>query len=354
MYKAVVNCEVITPMFIAGADGKTPELRAASIKGVLRFWWRALQGEPDLQNLRQRETQLFGGTGEGGGKEGGGRKSAVKIIVKNIRPQVESNPQKFRDDGINYLLYSMVTMREKRPYYKPGSNFDILLLGKDLKQIEEALNALLAASLFGGLGSRTRRGAGGFSIKKVEVNGKAERKWIIPHTDDPYEIKDYINDTVKPITFSPKYTCLSKSKVLIFEPTTNWQSALSVIGNAFKEFRGRNKNEVYKTPAFGFPILHGIRERNIRSFGGFQVSASGKYEAVGRRASPIVLKIIKAGDNYFPVVVSFANEFLPPNFMISSDKDANNKTGKTPDLSLLDKFLNQLTTLDSYSLKISF
>ncbi len=33
--------ETITPLFLAGADGQTPELRPPSIKGMMRFWWRA-------------------------------------------------------------------------------------------------------------------------------------------------------------------------------------------------------------------------------------------------------------------------------------------------------------------------
>ena len=33
--------ETITPMFMAGADGETFELRPSSIKGDMRFWWRA-------------------------------------------------------------------------------------------------------------------------------------------------------------------------------------------------------------------------------------------------------------------------------------------------------------------------
>lgn len=35
--KIIFECEVVTPMFLAGADGKTPELRAPSIKGAIRF-----------------------------------------------------------------------------------------------------------------------------------------------------------------------------------------------------------------------------------------------------------------------------------------------------------------------------
>ncbi len=46
------ECETITPMFLAGADGKTPELRPPSIKGLMRFWWRAINGHLPLNNLK--------------------------------------------------------------------------------------------------------------------------------------------------------------------------------------------------------------------------------------------------------------------------------------------------------------
>ena len=37
--------KVVTPMFMSGADQSQAELRTASIKGALRFWWRALAWE---------------------------------------------------------------------------------------------------------------------------------------------------------------------------------------------------------------------------------------------------------------------------------------------------------------------
>ena len=46
----VFECETITPMFMYEADGITPELRPASIKGVMRFWWRAINGNLSLDN----------------------------------------------------------------------------------------------------------------------------------------------------------------------------------------------------------------------------------------------------------------------------------------------------------------
>ncbi|RUM75097.1 MAG: type III-B CRISPR module RAMP protein Cmr1, partial [Sulfurovum sp.] len=56
------ECETITPMFMYGADGKTPELRPASIKGVMRFWWRAIHGNLSLEDLKEQEGEIFGDT----------------------------------------------------------------------------------------------------------------------------------------------------------------------------------------------------------------------------------------------------------------------------------------------------
>ncbi|MEZ4851046.1 MAG: type III-B CRISPR module RAMP protein Cmr1 [Bacteroidia bacterium] len=66
MESITFTCKIITPMFLNGADGKTPELRPPSIKGALRFWWRAVNGHLGLGELRKMETEIFGGTGPGG------------------------------------------------------------------------------------------------------------------------------------------------------------------------------------------------------------------------------------------------------------------------------------------------
>jgi len=42
LHKITFDYETITPMFLAGADQGQVELCAPSIKGTLRFWWRAM------------------------------------------------------------------------------------------------------------------------------------------------------------------------------------------------------------------------------------------------------------------------------------------------------------------------
>lgn len=47
--------EAITPMFLAGADPHSAELRVPSVKGALRFWWRATSNIRDIRNKKLQE-----------------------------------------------------------------------------------------------------------------------------------------------------------------------------------------------------------------------------------------------------------------------------------------------------------
>jgi len=50
--------EVVTPMFLAGADQTVAELRPPTFKGLMRWWYRAAKG--DL--ITSEEGFLFGST----------------------------------------------------------------------------------------------------------------------------------------------------------------------------------------------------------------------------------------------------------------------------------------------------
>lgn len=46
MDRLTVTLKAVTPMFLGGAEpNKIAELRAPSIKGALRFWYRAIDEE---------------------------------------------------------------------------------------------------------------------------------------------------------------------------------------------------------------------------------------------------------------------------------------------------------------------
>ena len=41
MRTITATIEVVTPMFLGGADQSPDGIRPSSVKGALRFWWRA-------------------------------------------------------------------------------------------------------------------------------------------------------------------------------------------------------------------------------------------------------------------------------------------------------------------------
>lgn len=59
--KITFGCRVLTPLFLAGADGTerdaVPELRPPSLKGAMGFWWRAVQAEEDPERLKRSKPE---------------------------------------------------------------------------------------------------------------------------------------------------------------------------------------------------------------------------------------------------------------------------------------------------------
>ena len=142
------NCEIITPMFLGGADGKNVELRASSLKGSLRFWWRAMHGNLSIQELYQKECEMFGCGGENA------TKSSVSIRIKG-KP-------------IRQQEFALVP---HKPFIKgnampPKETFQVVIMSPD-KQLDQVKAAFLLTCILGGFGKRVRRGMGSVTIQKI-------------------------------------------------------------------------------------------------------------------------------------------------------------------------------------------
>jgi CRISPR-associated protein Cmr1 len=158
-------------MFLNGADGQTPELRAPSIKGAMRFWWRALNGHlplmdiPDKQEkgkimvkgLKSLETEIFGGSGD-------------TVQRSNVLIQVIS-------EG-GQPMYRERDLVPHKPFMKgnafnEGTSFDVkLTLRKESEffKKEHLKDLFMLTCYLGGLGKRVRRGMG--SVDIVAIDGK--------------------------------------------------------------------------------------------------------------------------------------------------------------------------------------
>ena len=206
MKKATFECKVITPMFMFGGDGESVELRPSEFKGMMRFWWRAVKAEDDIEKLRKGEARLFGGTGEGEGR------SKIKIRVIPNRISSEFIGKNFRDEiksdtgnehiGLAYLMYSTFTLRARgepiiKKYIKPDFEFKIKLSSFNKKSLKEALASLWLSIFLGGFGTRARRGGGNLEV--TNIDGDTYNLDFIPTANDKDELKNWFEKNIKEI-----------------------------------------------------------------------------------------------------------------------------------------------------------
>lgn len=171
--------QVITPMFLGGSDQKADGLRPASIKGALRFWWRALnwarcfqeRGGDEVQALRYlhaEEARLFGlAASAKDGKPVGGQ---GVFLLKVAETKISAVDQPFQplNAGVLYLLgQGMASFQGGnhclRNALPKGITFTLKLIfrpGTGTEDESQVRGAVRALELLGALGSRSRHGLG--------------------------------------------------------------------------------------------------------------------------------------------------------------------------------------------------
>jgi len=345
MTNIIFKCDVITPLFISGADPHVPELRAPSIKGVFRFWWRALNGHLSLDNLKQREATIFGAADEKIGK------SKVILRIKDyptgrsISKSLRTEITKSEYEGTSYLLYSVLMLNE-RPYFKAGTTFELTVSITDEEIIQDVLNTLAVFNLFGALSALSRRGAGSLRLYPEDLDNEYSNLFYFSNVKSKEDLKDFIKDNIKPMikqtSNSFKYSLLNGAKVYIMDPKDNWKDALESIGEKYKTFRNTHVNQISNTPNFGFPVFH--RNRNtLMGAGPKNVVKNNRGNVEGfleRRSSPLIFKILKINDGlYFPLIIWLNGELIPTNYKIMDKKGGNQAN---PSNSIIQDFLNTI------------
>jgi CRISPR-associated protein Cmr1 len=197
----VVQLKTVTP--ILGGGYRTRELddvdviRVPTIRGHLRFWWRALYAHEykGAKELYQAECKLWGGAG-GEEKEGENKKknmigkSQVELSVEITSTGETVKPDKYLRGDPSYAVWPARGERgwERDNKKKPPAQlcdkteFTLTVIcPKGGQQEQQVRNALKAWILFGGYGSRTRRGLGSLTVTKVKNGDEEEKvkdKWL--------------------------------------------------------------------------------------------------------------------------------------------------------------------------------
>ena len=340
------DLEVVTPMFLGGANTTDAELRVPSIKGMLRFWWRAMRAENDFGKLAQSEAEIFGGVGEGQGKS----KLSISISgYNNLMPGKDFLDEigfkkngkrivKKENLGIGYLFYSTFTLRDKgkpilKKYLLPGQNFKLKLSGTTEQSLGNGLAALWLAIYFGGFGARARRGAGNLAI--ISLNGSLinieEIKDIFMPIHDT-TLKSFIKagfSWAKGIIgqkATDKYSNLSDTKMFLGtgHSENEWKSALNKIGLIYKDYRTAIKGKLFRGPHYGIPVMHSGFKTRLVGYDDSKLLSE-------RRGSPLIIKLIKHDGTYIPFVIKLGGSLLPEGAYIMKENRAGNRWNATND-----------------------
>lgn len=195
MRQLAFNCRTITPMFLAGADNCTPELRPPSIKGAMRFWWRAVQRFVSSDDLKRKEAELFGSSGEGFGRAPFNiRALGVRLNICKDQPLPHHrNCWCGEDKGCRYNNSGVCNKQFDLSCYEKGGTFQVRFEFRD-DSASFAGDVFRVSSILGGLGRRCRRGFGSYCISNetdsTDLIKDLKRLLNKLHGDNAYKIPE--------------------------------------------------------------------------------------------------------------------------------------------------------------------
>jgi len=367
-----VILETVTPLFLGGADPRgEPELRAASIRGALRFWLRALLGgvigDRDLDALRKAESAVFGSTDAGA--------SPVLVRIRNLSggaPTPFSAIASGRQ-GLTYLFFAAMGTQNKpeRKAIPAGSSFELELRpragAQDRNTLPKVYAALWLLTHLGGLGARSRRGAGSLQVTRVQGDApnsalpSLEIRASAPEQLQT-ELQEGLSKLRKSVGESASVDCPSRFDVLhpnackiwvVGKVFSSWREALDAIGQRMQQFRNRRepdyqnvKNAVQgqrltqpvERAAFGLPIVF-----YYRSLKGAKGTLEGKRH--NRRASPLLIHVTRLSNRKYALVLTFFQAQLleeGEKLKLKLKRQGVSECVSTPDLSLIDDFIQEV------------
>ena len=184
MKQVSLQVELLTKQFGGGSVARKADpdrwLRSTSVRGALRFWWRALYGAQHntVQEMWQEERLLFGTAATSNGGPG-----LVSVVVNSVAPQEfrDFSPANGHMSSVAYFPALELGTGQVAELVQPGIRCTITLSvaqGCADEQWKQLKDALIAYVSFGGSGARTRRSAGALGW----VNEQEARDLGIPLT----------------------------------------------------------------------------------------------------------------------------------------------------------------------------
>lgn len=367
---------IVTPMFIGDADQQATGISPQSVKGALRFWWRALNwgrirsqekfktDELALSELHRQEAFLFGSSMDEKKERSGqscfllsvSHSDKLNITVKDSIHQAFS-----KCNFARYLAYGLM-----EPFRNNKKNRDAAELDRDcinenqlftVKLVfhsepdSSLIDALKTIGLLGGLGSRSRHGMGSIALEKIAYKKADVDTAEIYHA--PSNLNEYqaaVNalfsaSQLELVTSLPPFTAFSSAsrvEILVrgstaYQTLDNFAEKMLVYrswgrgGNlngglkSDKNFEDdhdwyREKNpelpEDFHPRRVVFGLPHNYDRETHHVIPEPEVGSSGE----GRRASPLLFHVHKIHDSsYVGVAIYLPATFLPTNKRIMAN-----------------------------------
>lgn len=361
MKTLIATFEVVTPMFLGGADQVPDGIRPASVKGALRFWWRAwawsairAQHSNDmdaLKALHRQEGYLFGlaAKDDSNGQAQGGQ-GQFMLHVRHEAKLRQGQEQPFGrglDNGILYLLgQGLGSFKDGNhctraaiaaPPNGKAPQFEVKLIFRPGITEQDAHAITTAVKLFGllgALGSRARHGMGSVTMTALQAHGQPA--WQAPQDKASYAaqlrnlLPTALGQTLPPLSALSALTRIDISdqhpdSTRLLANIGREQQAYRSFGNngivngqpSERNFTGDHDllfaatqgNKVGKSPqrtVFGLPHNY--------FFSSTKAKADVNYKpktGEGRRASPLLLHIHRIGQEHIAVHTLLRSQFLP-------------------------------------------
>jgi len=365
--RLLIDLVTTTPILGGGVVGGQPDdvmpIRVPSIRGHLRFWWRALQAPGINPNeMRSLEQILFGGAA---GHEGSA--SRVIVSVTNVKTAGLDYSEPSQDTADGYALYPARSEKSRgtpaKPRWKAGLKFT-LTVDVPIGDMDAVCKAVRAWILFGGYGGRTRRGCGSLAC----VNDKDRDQWLPSKPTAAamlalFGINIFANDSNAPANDTAR---LAGATLLAGDHANSSHHAWIAAIGLLKDFRqdqgvardegregrpGRsrwpeadkarqlvnrktahdprhNATPAWPRAAFGLPINFRFQqyvrpgqkypESEPESFELSWRDASGNHE---RLASPLILKPLALSNGSFAPIVLWLDRAFPNGEVVAKIKD---------------------------------
>ncbi len=265
MPSKLISLRVITPLFLYGANQKKPEIRAASVRGQLRYWFRAIEGARiiRLDELWEAESAVFGSTA-------GGSSVSIRFypngdLKTNKYPMLPHRPDKKGQSWQEAI--------------SPGQKLTLEIVSQpgNEKISPTIMRTLGIWLLLGGIGKRSRRM---FGALEVRLPGKQE---------EPEGLANYIGKLLRTAIGEP----LDLPHPPEF-PTLHPEYSRVVVGT-----KGELNWEALMRDLF----LNLLRSPKYKPF-----ERTFGHATRDRRASPLIAQVRKVGDQYCPVLTAMRSK----------------------------------------------